>query len=124
MAIQPQRVAGIIALSIDGISYAVKGACKYRCNLVTRETVKAQSGIPGYKEMPQAGRIEANLVDSGDLSVALLAGITNSTVTAQLANGKAVTGAGMWQVEDIESDTEEGTLNVAFEGPLVEEFPL
>lgn len=124
MAIIPQRVAGIVAVSIDGVSYAVKGSCKYRCNVVTRSTVEAQSGIPGYKEMPKAGRIAMTLMDAGDLSVALVAGITNSTVTAQLANGKGVSGAGMWFVDDAEADSEEGTFEAAFEGPLVEEFPL
>jgi hypothetical protein len=124
MAIVPQRVAGIIAVTIDGVAYVVRGKCSYRCNQVTRETIKGQSGVVGYKEVPQAGRISFNLSDSGGISVALLNSLTASTVTAQLANGKGVTGTGMWVVEDQDVDTEEGSFDCAFEGPLVEEFSL
>lgn len=122
MAIIPQRVAGIVAMSIDGVSYVVRGKCTYRCSSVERETVRAQSGIAGFKEMPMQGRISASLQDAGDLLVAALNLLTVSTVTVQLANGKGVTGAPMWQVEGLEVDSEEGTFDIAFEGPLVEEF--
>lgn len=124
MAILPGRLAGIVALQIDGVSFVVRGGAKYRANNVERETIRAQSGIPGYKEMPMAGRIEAVLSDAGDLSVGLLGSLTLSTVTMQLANGKGVTGAAMWVVESQEVETEEGQFSIAFEGPLVEEFAL
>lgn len=124
MAIIDNRVAGIVAVSIDGVSYAVKGSCKYRCNPTTKSTVEAQSGIVGFKEMPKAGRIAMTLMDAGDLSVAAVAAITSSTITVQLANHKGVSGAGMWFVDDAEADAEEGTFEAAFEGRLVEEFPL
>lgn len=124
MAIVPQRVAGIVAMSIDGVAYTVRGKCTYRVSQVERETIRAQSGIAGFKEMPIQGRIAASLQDAGGLSVALLNFLTSSTITLQLANGKGVTGTGMWQVETPDVDTEEGTFDIAFEGALVEEFSL
>lgn len=124
MAIIPSKIGGMVAFAIDGISYNVSGQCTYRPSTVERTSKVGQSGIAGYKEMPMVGRISAKIFDAAELNVGLLNLLTNVTVTVQLANGKGVTGAGMWQVEATDVDTEEGEFDIAFEGPLVEEFSI
>jgi hypothetical protein len=124
MAIVPGLIAGTAILSVDGQSYVVRGKLAYKPNRVSRETIVGQSGIAGYKEMPMAGAISMTLSDAGGLVVGDFNRMTGVTVTAQLANGKGITGAGMWQTGEIEVDTEEGTFDVHFEGDRVEEFTL
>jgi hypothetical protein len=50
-----------------------------------------------------------------------LNGKTNVTCVAQLANGKTVYGAGLWQTGEIAVRTQEATFSIRFEGPSVTE---
>jgi hypothetical protein len=124
MAITPGLIAGIATLSINGQSYVVRGKLAYKPSRVARESKIGQSGVAGFKEMPVTGAISMTLSDAGGLTVIDFNRMTDVTVTAQLANGKGVSGAGMWQTGEIEVDTEEGTFDVTFEGDRVEEFLL
>src|SRR5260363_379159 len=76
----------------------------------------------GYKETPHAGFISATLRDAGGLTVADFNAMTNVTVTVELANGKTVVGRNMWTVETQETKAAEGTFEVKWEGPFVEEI--
>jgi hypothetical protein len=113
------RLAGVAALTIDGAPWNVVGDLEYSPTTVIRETLKGQTQVEGYSEMPQQGSITANLRDQGGTTVASLNALTNSTIIAQLANGKTVYGAPMWQVGEIAVNTQEGTFKVTFEGPEV-----
>lgn len=122
MSDNTNRLAGIANMTIDGQVFAVAGTAKWSPSGVTRETLKGQDGIHGYKEMPTEGKMSATLRDSGGLSVAGLNAVTNSTIVFGLANGKTVIGRNMWWAGDpAEVDTQEGTLEVRFEGPSVTE---
>jgi hypothetical protein len=124
MAITPGLIAGVATLSVNGQSFFVRGKLAYKPSRVTRESKTGQSGVAGYKEMPVTGSISMTLSDAGGLTVGDFNRMTDVTVTAQLANGKGVTGSPMWQTGEIEVDTEEGTFDVTFEGDRVEEFAL
>ncbi len=121
MADQTTALAGIASLTIDGVNYLVAGDLKYQVSGVKRETLIGQDKVHGYSEVPRAGKISLSLRDRGDLSMAAVAAITNSTIVAELANGKTVVGRNMWNVEDQEVDTTEGKADIAFEGVSVVE---
>lgn len=115
-------LAGIAYVAIDGISYAIIGQGTYRPSQATRESLVGQDGYHGYKEMPQPGRISWTGRDSGTLNVQALAGASDVTITLELANGKVVVGRNMVRVgEPVEVNSEEGSFEIAWEGPEVTE---
>jgi hypothetical protein len=112
--------AGTASLSIDGVPYDITNTA-YFANVVKRETLKGQNAIHGFKEMPEAPYISGTIRDAATLSLAALNAMRNVTVTLTLANGKTVSGDGMWSTDLEEVETEEGTFKVKFEGYTVEE---
>jgi hypothetical protein len=121
MADNTKRLAGIASISVDGRQYMLAGDLAYQVSSVKRETLVGQDGVQGYSEMPVAGFISGTFRDAGDLTVADFNAMTNVSVVAQLANGKIVTGGGMWTVEAQEVKTMEGTFDVKWESDQVEE---
>jgi hypothetical protein len=121
MADTTNRLAGIATLTIDGASYAVVGDLAYRVSKVNRESLVGQDGVHGYKEMPTTGMMSATLRDAANLSVASLNAMTNSTVIAELANGKTIVGRNMWAVDVQEVKTADAALEFKLEGPDVSE---
>lgn len=121
MANNPNLLAGIASLTIDGTNYLVAGDLKYQVSGRKRETLEGQDSIHGYSEKPRAGKISLSLRDRGDLSIAAVQAMTNVTIVAELANGKTIVGSGMWSVEDQEVDTTEAKFDAVFEGKSVQE---
>jgi hypothetical protein len=121
MAINPQRLAGVANVYVNGASYMLAGDLAYSPSKVKRESLVGQDSVHGFSEMPVAGYISGTFRDAASLTVADFNGMSNVTVVCTLANGKTVTGVGMWVVEVQEVKTQEGTFEVRFEGPLVEE---
>ncbi len=116
------RLAGVCYITADGRSFAVAGAGSYTPASPARETLMGQDGYHGYKEMPAAGKMSWTGRDSGGVKVGELADLTNVTVTFELANGKMVIGRNMSRVGEAPTvNTEEGTFDIAFEGPSVRE---
>jgi hypothetical protein len=111
------RVSGTVYLSIDGQSYPLVGDFTWDPAMVSRETVVGQDGVHGYSEKPKAPSMKGKLRDLGGLSVGDINGLTNVTLTGELANGKLIVGRNMWQVGDLEVASNDGTYDVAFEGP-------
>lgn len=116
------RLAGAAYLHVDGKNYLVAGDLSYNVSRVSRESLLGMDGVHGFKETPHAGFISATLRDAGGLTVADFNAMTNVTVTVELANGKTVVGRNMWTVETQESKAAEGTFEVKWEGPFVEEI--
>ena len=117
----PGLRAGIATLSIDGEVFDLVTDGTYDATNVTRETLVGQSGVQGFSEMPKSGSIGGQCRDSGNLTVSAIKLKTNSTVVLVNANGKTVTGDGMWCTECSEVNTVEGTFTVKFEGTDVNE---
>lgn len=117
MADTSNRIAGTVYFTIDGVSYAIAGDFAYNPSLVTRETAIGQDGVHGYIEKPMAPSISATLRDVGGLSVSEINGMTNNTITAELANGKLIIGRNMWTVESQTVKSTDGTFEVKWEGP-------
>ncbi len=121
MAANPNRLAGIAYLSVDGQSYMLAGELSYQVSTVSRETLVGQDAVHGYSEKPVPGFVSGTLRDAGDLTVADFNAMNDVTVVVELANGKTVLGRNMWTVEAQEVKTVEGTFEVKWEGFTVEE---
>lgn len=122
MADQTNALAGIVDLTIDGVTYLVAGDAKYQVSGVKRETKTGQNRtVHGFTEEARQGKISMSLRDRAGLSWAKIAAMTNSTVVLVLSNGKTVVGHNMWVVGDQEVDTKEGTADIEFEGKSVVE---
>lgn len=121
MADTTNRLAGIAYINADGKTHMLAGDLTYNTSKVTRETLTGQDRVHGYSEKPTPGQISAKLRDAGGLKVADFNAMTNVTVTLELANGKTVVGRNMWTIENQTVETAEGTFEVKWEGPSVEE---
>ena len=115
------RRAGIASFTIDGTSLDVAGDLKYSTTTIARETLTGQDKVHGFKEAPKPGFMSLKVRDGQGLTVSDYNAMTDVNCVAILANGKSVSGSGMWQVGDIEVDTQEGTFELRFEGEQVEE---
>lgn len=117
-----RRIAGVIAATINGDSWDAAGDVEYSPSTVARETLKGQSRVEGYSEMPQQGYISMNLRDRSDETVFGLNQSTDVQIILQLANGKTVVGSDMWQVGEIGVRTQEATFSIRFESDSVVEY--
>jgi hypothetical protein len=117
-----RRLAGIVSFTVDGESWDVVDGLEYQPDGASRETLKGQSRVEGFSEMPNQGMISATLRDRGDEAVRNLGAKTHATVIAISANGKTVSGFGMWRVGEPPSvKTKDGTFEIKFESDLVTE---
>lgn len=124
MADNSNRVAGTAFFSVDGVSYAIIGDWSYRVSGAKRETVRGLDGIHGYKETPSEGQIKGKIRDGQSVSLTALNGMTNVTLTLELANGKTVIGRNMWQVGDEGAPSvavDDAEIDVTFEGRDVQD---
>jgi hypothetical protein len=117
----PNRLAGTATLTVDGQNYLLVGDFEYNPSTVTRESLVGMDDVHGFSEKKRVGSISGTLRDTGGLTVADLNAMDNSTVVAQLANGKTIIGRNMWTVEDQTVKSTDATVEVKFEGPAVSE---
>lgn len=117
-----QRVGGVISFTIDGVPYAARGNFKVSPNRVKREGVAGQDGVHGYTEMPIVPGIEGDLTTVQGLSLTALEAIVDSTIIAQLANGKSYALTNAFTESAFEIDTAEGRFSAKFGGITCEEL--
>ena len=116
------RRSGTIYLKIDGTQYDARGSYTYSLGPPKREAIVGPDGVHGYKEMPQVPYVEGEIVDARDLDLAALQGLTESTVTLELATGKTVVLRDAWYAADGTVGTEDANVQVRFEGLSAEEI--
>lgn len=118
------RKGGIIEVQVDGDIYQAKGAFTYGLGKPIREAIVGHDEVHGYKEIPVAPFIEGEFTDSSELSMDVLANITDATVTLRLANGKTIALRNAWNTNQngLGANTEEGNIAVRFEGKRAEEI--
>jgi hypothetical protein len=116
-----RRLAGIAEVTIDGDSWDIVGDLEYSTSRATRETLKGQTRVEGYSEMPNQGYLSMKLRDRSDQTVQSLNAKTSATIIAAAANGKTIYGAGMWQTGEIAVNTMEGSFSIRFDGDNVQE---
>jgi len=111
-----KRVGGIIFVKVDGVQYQAKGAFDYNLGLPKKEAVVGMDSTHGYTEKPQVAYIEGTITDSSELSLSNLIGISDATVTLELANGKVIVLKNAWYASEGKGNSEEGELEARFEG--------
>lgn len=117
----PNRRAGILYFKVDGAQYEAKGNFTYNLGREKREAIVGADGVHGYKAMPQAPHIEGEITDRGDLDVAALMDLDDTTITLELANDKTVLLRNAWYAADGDIGTEEANVQIRFEGMSAEE---
>ena len=116
------RVGGTIFFKIDSVLRDAKGNFTYNAGGPKREPVHASDlRTVGYREMPQTAYIEGEITDQRDLVLTDFINIENATVTIELANGKVFTLRNAWYAADGNVQTEEGNIQVLFQGIEAEE---
>lgn len=120
MADHSKRRGGVGWAWVDGVYQDVTDAT-HRLSTVTRTTLVGLNGVHGYSETPQPGFIAFTVRDSNTLRVSDYSDMTNVAVVLQLANGKRISGTGLWTAETQEVNDTEGTFAVRFEGEDVRE---
>ncbi|MEC5321126.1 phage tail tube protein [Brenneria populi subsp. brevivirga] len=122
MADTSNRLAGTAYVTVDGVSIMVAGQFQYRPSGVERTSLTGMDGVHGYSEKPTVGFISIQVRDSGGAKVEDFNGMTNVTVTAELANGKTILGTGLWSVNTQDVESENATFTLRFEGGSVKEY--
>lgn len=115
------RLAGTAYVTVNGISIMVVGDFTYSPSKVKRETLSGMDFVHGYKEKPTPGFISMRVRDSGGTTVADFNNQTDVNIVAELANGKAIIGEGLWTVNTQEVKSEDAEFEVRWEGRSVTE---
>lgn len=116
-----KRVGGVMFLAVDGQRWDAKGNFTYNLGRPKREAVVGTDGVHGYKETPQAPWIEGEITDRGTIPLDELLLVTDATVTLELANGKIFVLRSAWYAADGTGNSEEGNVEVRFEGLTADE---
>jgi len=117
-----QRRGGIIQVQIDGEVLDVKGNWSYNLGRPKMEGIIGADTVHGYTEKPQIAFIEGEITDSDEMDLEKLVTMKNGTVTLDLANGKMIALRRAWFAGDGTGNTEEGNIEVRFEGKSAEEI--
>lgn len=115
------RRGGILYLKVNGEIYDAKGNFTYNLGQPKREGIVGADSVHGYKETPQAPFIEGEITDRPALDLAAMCQIDGSTITLELANGKVITLRDAWYAGEGTGNTEEGNIDVRFEGLSADE---
>lgn len=111
-----RRIGGIIEVKVDGLIFSAKGSFTYNLGLPKKEMVVGSDFVHGFKELPQVPFVEGAITDDSDLDVEALRKAVDFTVTLALANGKIIVVELATETSDGNGTTEEGELEVRFEG--------
>jgi hypothetical protein len=115
------KVGGVAFLKVNGFQYLLRGDLMVSPDLYERTGVAGQDGIHGYTEAPRVPFVSGKLTDTGGLSLAELQRMIDVTVMLELNNGKHYVLGEAWIAEARELNTQEGSVEVKFEGMFCEE---
>ncbi len=117
-----QRIGGVASITIDGQQYMLRGNMKVSPSTVKREGIAGQDYVHGYTEMPVVPGIDGDFSTPPGLSLQALENVVDSTVVAQLANGKTYVLTDAWTESAFEIETSEGKFSAKFQGLTCEEI--
>lgn len=117
------RRAGIIELQQNGNVMDAVGSftCNYGRN--KKEGLVGPTGVQGYKENPQIAYIEGEIRDAQSLDIDDILNFDEGTITLTYANGKSFMLEEAWYAADGDLDSDEGKIQVKFEGMSADEVP-
>lgn len=113
--------AGKIFLRINGTQYRAKGDFTYNLGVDKKTMIAGTDGVHGYKSETVIPFIEGVITDGDDMDVKALAGMADTLVTLELANGKTIALRNAVFAADADISTGEGEIPVRFEGMSCEE---
>jgi hypothetical protein len=117
------RRSGVLYVKLDSKLLDVAGEFTYNLGKPKRDAKVGHDRVHGYKELPQVPYVEGTITDSSTLDLETdILGITNATVTLELANGKTVVLRNAWYAGEGNVTTEEAEIAVRFEGMSAEEI--
>jgi len=111
-----RRVGGILFFKVGGVLCNAKGSFTYNIGAAKREAIVGADSVHGFKEMPQVPYVEGSITDSDELDLETLLNLRDTTVTLELANGKVIAIEEAFFAGDGNATTEEGEIEVRFEG--------
>lgn len=117
-----RRIGGRVSIQVNGETYLAKGSWTYNLGVGKKEAVVGADSVHGYKEMPQVPFIAGTITDQLGLDVKALRETVDATITLSLANGKVISLFEAWESSDGEGSSEEGELDVRFEGITAREI--
>lgn len=117
----PNRRGGVIYFKVDGAQYDAKGSFTYNLGKAKREAIVGADAVHGYKETIQPPYIEGEITDRSTLDLAKFVTLDGATITLELGNGKVISLRDAWYAADGNVETEEGNIQVRFEGLGAEE---
>jgi hypothetical protein len=121
MADNSRLLGGVGNCYVDGVEYDLVSDPTWKVSDRTRASLSGMNRVHGYSETITPGFISATLRDSAGTTVRDFQDMTNVAVTLNLANGKRVSGTGLWTVESQEVNSTEGTFTVRWEGEDIRE---
>lgn len=116
------RIAGIAYLKVDGSQYPLRGNFTVSPSPTERAMIAGQDYVHGFSENPRVPFIEGDVSLTADVSSETLDAFTDSTVTAELANGRAYILHHATCVSKLELNTKDGQTRVRFEGTSCDEI--
>jgi len=116
------RIAGIAYLKVDGDLYPLRGNFTVSPSPTERAGIAGQDYVHGFSELPRVPYIEGDVSLVPELSMEDVSNIINSTVTAELANGKTYVLREAWCRSAFELNTREGQTRIRFEGIACDEI--
>jgi hypothetical protein len=118
-----QRIAGIATLWVGGTLQFLRGNFTVSPSPVERTMIAGQDSVHGYQELPRVPYIEADLSTMPGRLLSDIDGMTDVTVTAQLANGMVYSLQGATCKAGLEANTRDGQVRVRWEGLVCNEMP-
>jgi hypothetical protein len=117
-----QRIAGTAFLKVDGNQYPLRGSFTVTPSVIERAGIAGQDYIHGYSEMPRVPSIEGDVSTVPGLSIEDFDGMTNVTVTAELANQSVYVLREGWCVSANAINARDGMVRIKFEGISCDEI--
>ena len=118
------RIAGVLSAKIDGVLRSIKGNVEVGMGFPKREAImNSQGKNEGYKETyPDPPYLQIDVINTSDVDLVALAGITNGTIVAELANGKVYSLQSAYHAEGGKINAEDATVPTRWEGTRMEEI--
>lgn len=118
------RVGGIIQLKVNGEYLNAKGSFTYGYGKEVRTTIVGADRLHGFSSAPGIPFIEGEITDDGEISMEMIAGIVDGTVTLELGNGKIFALYHAWSMnaDGFSGETEESNIAIRFEGKSAKEI--
>lgn len=111
------KIGGVVYIKADGQTVVAKGdSFSYNTGKLKKEMVKGTDRVHGYKSMTQVPFIDGATTDLPNVNTEDLKDIADATVVLELNNGKTVILRNAVYAADGESTTEEGEIQLRFEG--------